>query len=86
LPPIIRPGTGQYVPQPSDPLGEIGREVRELRRAPRYDDSRPPEPGDSPVWPYGLGFDLLLGAGAVWVTIRRLRTPVRALPRGVRVA
>jgi ABC-2 type transport system permease protein len=39
-----------------------------------------------PVWPYGLAFDLLLGIGAVLITIRRLRTPTRALPKGVRVA
>jgi ABC-2 type transport system permease protein len=39
-----------------------------------------------PVWPYGLVFDLLLGIGAVLITIRRLRTPTRVLPKGVRVA
>jgi hypothetical protein len=45
------------------------------------------DPGaGSPVWPWGLGFDVLLGAGAVAITIRRLRTPSRRLPRGVRVA
>jgi ABC-2 type transport system permease protein len=44
----------------------------------------PPDP--SAVWPWGLGFDLLLGAGAVYVTVRRLRTPADKLGRGVRVA
>ncbi|NUP53517.1 MAG: ABC transporter permease [Catenulispora sp.] len=39
-----------------------------------------------PVWPWGLGFDVLLGVGAVTVTIRRLRTPATRLGRGVRVA
>src|SRR5439155_21089189 len=39
-----------------------------------------------PVWPYGLVFDLLLGIAAVLITIRRLRTPTRVLPKGVRVA
>lgn len=34
--------------------------------------------------PYGL--PLLLGAGSVWVTVRRLRTPARSLPRGACVA
>jgi ABC-2 type transport system permease protein len=39
-----------------------------------------------PVWPFGLAFDLLLGVGAVLVTIRRLRTPTGTLPKGIRVA
>jgi ABC-type transport system involved in multi-copper enzyme maturation permease subunit len=39
-----------------------------------------------PVWPWGLGFDLLVGGGAVLVTIGRLRTPATRLGRGVRVA
>jgi len=30
--------------------------------------------------------NLLLGAGAVWLTVRRLRIPQRTLPRGTRVA
>jgi hypothetical protein len=37
------------------------------------------------VWPYGLVFDTALGAGALWITIRRLRTPARKLAKGVRV-
>ena len=76
----------------SDPLGSLGRSVRSLRRPPVQD-----EPngllvnvvvGSShrPVWPYGLAFDILLGAGAVWLTARKLRTPTRDLPRGQRVA
>ena len=45
------------------------------------------KPDDPPaVWPWGLGFDLLLGAAAVSVTVRRLRTPADKLGRGVRVA
>lgn len=47
----------------------------------RADDVEPP-----PVWPWGLGFDVLLGLGAVTVTVRRLRTPATRLGRGVRVA
>ncbi|NUR28976.1 MAG: ABC transporter permease, partial [Catenulispora sp.] len=47
----------------------------------RDSDREPP-----PVWPWGLGFDLLLGCGAVVVTVRRLRTPATRLGRGVRVA
>lgn len=38
------------------------------------------------MWPYGLAVNVLLGAGALVITTRRLRTPARALPRGLRVA
>lgn len=47
----------------------------------RVDDVEP-----SPVWPWGLGFDVGLGVAAVVVTVRRLRTPAGRLGRGVRVA
>jgi len=65
----------------SDPLGAIGRGVRDLRKPPGQDG------GDrKPVWPFGLAFDVLVGVGAVWITSRRLRAPSRALPKGQRVA
>ncbi|MEP7192577.1 MAG: ABC transporter permease subunit [Actinomycetota bacterium] len=38
------------------------------------------------VWPYGFVFLGLIGAGSTGVAIRRLRTPVRRLPRGTRIA
>ena len=38
------------------------------------------------VWPFGLGFLLLAGAGAAYVSGRRLRTPIRRLPNGTRIA
>ncbi len=38
------------------------------------------------VWPYGFVFLGLLGAAATWVAVRRLRTPVRRLSRGTRIA
>lgn len=41
---------------------------------------------DQLVWPWGLGFDLLLGAAGVVVAVRRLRVPTAELPRGTRVA
>jgi ABC-2 type transport system permease protein len=42
---------------------------------------------DAPaVWPYGLAFHLVLAAGSLAVTARRLRTPAGPMPRGVRVA
>ncbi len=38
------------------------------------------------VWPYGLAFYLLLGAGSAAIAHRRLRTPIKNLPSGTRVA
>ena len=38
------------------------------------------------VWPYGFVFLGLIGAGSTWVAVRRLRTPIRRLPRGTRIA
>jgi ABC-type transport system involved in multi-copper enzyme maturation permease subunit len=70
-----------------DPLGDISRSVRSLRS--------PPVPPGVPtsssrrgglVWPWGLGFDVLLGGFMFGVAVRRLRTPRRTLPRGVRLA
>ncbi|SNR49502.1 hypothetical protein SAMN06265360_107170 [Haloechinothrix alba] len=78
-----------------DPLGEIATAVRDARASedpravpgsvpPGPEQPEPPRP--DPVWPYGLVFDVLLAAGAIALTIRRLHTPVRSLPRGVRIA
>jgi hypothetical protein len=41
---------------------------------------------DQLVWPWGLGFDLLLGAAGVVIAVNRLRVPTAELPRGTRVA
>lgn len=41
---------------------------------------------DQLVWPWGLGFDLLLGAAGVVVAVNRLKVPTARLPRGTRVA
>ena len=91
--PRIDPRTGRELPRPFDPLGEIGAGVREARDPYRPGDivtpelsQTPPPHQPGPVWPYGLAFHLVLGTGAVALTIRRLRTPTRNLPRGVRVA
>jgi len=43
-----------------------------------------PEPG--PVWPYSLGFQLVLAATAMLLTERKLRTPTGTLTTGQRVA
>jgi hypothetical protein len=40
----------------------------------------------APVWPYGLAFLLVLGAGATALAGSRLRTPIRRLPNGTRIA
>jgi ABC-type transport system involved in multi-copper enzyme maturation permease subunit len=40
----------------------------------------------APVWPYGLAFLLLAGAGATALAGSRLRTPIRRLPNGTRIA
>lgn len=87
--PRIDPRTGQELARPLDPLSEIGTSVRQAREPDvgTPDPSQTPPPNQpGPVWPYGLAFHLVLGAGAVALTVRRLRTPTRALPRGVRVA
>jgi ABC-type transport system involved in multi-copper enzyme maturation permease subunit len=41
---------------------------------------------DSPIWPWGLGANLLIGATFLWVAVRRLRVPYGQLPTGTRVA
>ena len=80
-----------------DPLGAIGRQVRDLRDPPddSFEQQAPLEPGQpadeadrdpSPVWPTGLAVNVLLGIGAMVLTTRRLRTPTRKLPKGQRVA
>jgi len=38
------------------------------------------------VWPYGFVFLGVAGAASTWVAVRRLRTPIRKLPRGTRIA
>lgn len=83
----------------ADPLGQLGSATRALRQRP---DPLPQVYSGAAysstlsvardatsrrlVWPYGLAFDAALGAGAVLLTARRLRTPSRTLPRGQRVA
>ncbi len=77
-----------------DPLGQIGRAVRDLRRPPGSDETVGGGPfvqessvdAAPAVWPAGLAIDVLLGVGALLLTERRLRTPTRTLPKGQRVA
>ncbi|UJP40177.1 ABC transporter permease [Cellulomonas palmilytica] len=44
------------------------------------------ERSDHPVWPWGLGLNLALGAAGYVTAVRRLSIPTRTLPRGTRVA
>jgi ABC-type transport system involved in multi-copper enzyme maturation permease subunit len=67
-----------------DPLGSMRKGVRGLRLPPASE--RTPGQQGGRVWPYGLGFDLALAAGAVRLTTVRLRTPTRKLARGARIA
>lgn len=77
-----------------DPLGGISSSVRSFRAGPseRVDECwsqerpTPPEPDAGPVWPWGLGALTITGLGATWVAIRRVRTPICRLPKGVRIA
>jgi ABC-type transport system involved in multi-copper enzyme maturation permease subunit len=83
-------------PYPDDPLSAIRAGVREARLGPpevhdwcgdTVDEVRAERrEALSATWPYGLAIDLLMAAGFVVVTVRRLSTPTRKLPRGTRVA
>lgn len=85
-----------------DPLSLIRQGVREARLGPRDVEDWCGDGSDAisdheaerraqaealgPVWPVGLLIDLGLAAGFTVVAVRRLRTPSKVLPRGVRVA
>jgi ABC-type transport system involved in multi-copper enzyme maturation permease subunit len=83
-----------------DPLGGLGRAIRDLRKPPDSTVgtgvfSYTPLTAQRvstikeqrrPVWPFGLGFDVALGVAALWITTRRLATPSRTLPKGQRIA
>lgn len=83
---VVHTPHGTYTrSQSNDPLGGISHEVRDIREGdPSYIDRD--EDAAGPVWPYGLAFDLALAGGALWLSTRRLRTPMYHVPRGVRVA
>jgi len=40
----------------------------------------------APIWPWGLGINLVIGAVFFWVAVRRLAVPYGVLPKGIRVA
>ncbi|HVE98041.1 MAG TPA: ABC transporter permease [Mycobacteriales bacterium] len=81
----------EYCDNGLDPLGGIGRTVRDLRKPhvpeqPMTSSYLPPPARGKAVWPTGLTVNLVLGLGMLAVTVRQLRTPYRELPRGQRVA
>lgn len=41
---------------------------------------------ETPIWPWGLGFNMLLGAVGFWFAVRRLSIPYAKLAKGTRVA
>lgn len=83
-----------------DPLTGIRSAVRSVRLGPdpvedwcgdgtteQADNDRELEELNLPAtWPYGVAVDLLIGAGFLVLTVRRLRAPIDRLPRGSRVA
>lgn len=87
-------GRVEDVGVPLDPLGAMSRALHDIRVRPQLQQNGT---GDSyyqvpdgavggAVWPTGLAIDLLLAVGAMWLTVRRLRTPVYRLARGQRIA
>jgi ABC-type transport system involved in multi-copper enzyme maturation permease subunit len=91
----VRLPDGRTVSEPLevDVLGGMSRALHQIRVAPRevanpYGTSFEVPAGvtGGSVWPTGLTIDLLLAAGAMWITTRRLRTPTDRLARGQRIA
>lgn len=89
------PGRETFNGMSIDPLSGIRDSVRSARNGAGEPYSSCPtsisgieekEPSTAPVWPLGLAINLLLGAGAVVLTVRRLRIPQGKLARGTRVA
>ncbi len=84
-----------------DPLSLIRAGVREARLPPPVQDFCPTDQAQldrvdaarqgqrdslGPTWPYGLAVDLAVALGFSAMAVRRLRAPVRRLPRGTRIA
>jgi len=84
----------------TSPFAALREAVRSVRFGPtgaQYecwgaDGSRPAppsgaaNPSTSPIWPWGLAFQVLLGAAGVVTAVRRLSIPQRTLPRNTRIA
>lgn len=91
----IRLPNGDVVEEPAsvDVLGGLSRELHKIRAAPAAQQNEfgtsygvPDGVTGGPVWPLGLGIDLALAVGALWVATVRLRTPTARLARGQRIA
>lgn len=74
----------RVVDECSDAVASTEVEAEQAQR--RRDAADRARRDDHPVWPWGLGFLVALGAGSVVVAERRVRTPVRRLPSGTRIA
>jgi ABC-2 type transport system permease protein len=75
----------QTTAQSGDVLGGIRLGIRGMESSGSIDTLGSPSPG-GPVWPYGLAFDLLVASGLLWAAARRMETPKKRLPSGVRLA
>jgi ABC-2 type transport system permease protein len=91
----VRLPNGDVLEEPDsvDVLGSLSRSLHRIRATPAaiQDESGtryevPDGVTGGPVWPLGLGIDLALAVGAMWVATVRLRTPTARLARGQRIA
>jgi len=71
-----------------DPVTDVSRATRPGSTEPDYVSPVRPKVTETgaPVWPWGLGANLLLAAASVWLAVRRLAVPYRTLAKGTRVA
>jgi ABC-type transport system involved in multi-copper enzyme maturation permease subunit len=75
----------QTTVQSGDVLGSIRQGIRGMESSSSNNPVGNQNPG-GPVWPYGLAFDLLVAAVLLLAAVRRMKTPKRHLPKGVRLA
>ncbi|PWD50727.1 ABC transporter permease [Serinibacter arcticus] len=79
-------------PYPTAPLSAISWAVRTAQVGQGteidecYSSGAPPAPEAAPYWPWSLGAYLVIGAGSVVFTARRLAVPTAKLARGTRIA
>lgn len=91
---IVADGAGTDADEGADPLRAVRDTVREVRAGAGgqvdecWADNSQFEAVRSKhaVWPWGLGFNALLGVAGYVLAVRRLSIPQRTLPRGTRVA
>lgn len=69
---------------PQEPLDECWSQWRDWEEEER--ERREEADALGAVWPWGLAFNLLLGAAGITLAVRRLTIPQATLPRGTRVA